>query len=168
MTHALLTRAGRERVEMLAAQMLDRERWPRERLLEFQQRRLREMVQYAVAHSPYYHQVIGDVGSDDIDLQQLPVLTKTTLMAEFDRIVTNRRLRLADAERHLAGERAGEPLLGEYRVVASGGTTGERAVVVYDPPAWEIAVASVLRLLKVQGIPANARVVGIGAPTLCT
>jgi phenylacetate-CoA ligase len=156
---------ARKRIEALAAQMLDRERRPRERLLEFQRRRLSEIVQHAVAHSSYYRRVIGDVGNGDIDLQQLPILTKTTLMAEFDRIVTDRRLRLADAERHLAGERAGEPLFGEYRVVASGGTTGVRGVVVYDQPAWDVAVASLLRLLKVQGIFAEARVVGIGAPT---
>ena len=155
----------RERVETLAAQMLERERWPRERLLEFQRRRLRAIVRHAVAHSPYYRRVIGDVGNGDINLQQLPILTKTTLMAEFDRIVTDRRLRLADAERHLAGERAGEPLFGEHRIVATSGTTGVRGVVVYDQPAWEVAVAGVLRCLRVQGIPPDARVLGIGAPT---
>jgi phenylacetate-CoA ligase len=159
---------ARARVEALAAQMLERERWPRARLLAFQRRRLRAIVRHAVAHSPYYRRVIGDVGNGDVDLQQRPILTKTTLMAEFDRIVTDRRLRLADAERHLAGERAGEPLFGEYRVVASGGTTGVRGVVVYDQRAWDVAVASVLRLLQVQGIAADARVLGIGAPTRCT
>ena len=156
---------ARERVEALAAQMIDRERWPRERLLEFQRRRLRAIVQHAVANSPYYHRAIGDVGNADVNLQQLPVLTKTTLMAEFDRIVTDRRLRLADAERHLASDRAGEPLFGEYRVVASGGTTGLRGVVVYDRPAWQVAVASILRLMSVQGIAAETRVLGIGSPT---
>jgi phenylacetate-CoA ligase len=165
MTHSPLTRAGRERVEALAAQMLDRERWPRARLLDFQRRRLRATVRHAIAHSPYYRRVIGDVGKGDVRLHELPILTKTTLMAEFDRIVTDRRLHLADAERHLAGERAGEPLLGEYRVVASGGTTGLRGVVVYDQPAWEVAVASILRLLEVQGIAAATRVLGIGSPT---
>ena len=49
-------------------------------------------------------------------------------MIEFDGVVTDRRLRLAGAERHLAVERAGELLFGEYRVFASGGTTGERRV----------------------------------------
>src|SRR5919106_1731878 len=122
----------RERVETLAAQMLERERWPRERLLEFQRRRLHAIVRHAVAHSPYYRRVIGDVGNGDIDLQALPIRTKTTVMAEFDRIVTDRRWRRADAERHLAGERAGEPLFGEYRIVATSGTTGVRGVVVYD------------------------------------
>ena len=154
-----------ERIQALTDQMLARERWPRARLLKYQRTRLREIVQHAVANSPYYRQVIGEVGNGGIDLQRLPVLTKTTLMAEFDRIVTDRRLRLAEAEQHLAGERADEPLFGEYRVVASGGTTGQRGVVVYDQPAWDVAVASLLRMLTVQGISAETRVVGIGAPT---
>ena len=165
MTQSLPTGAGHARVEALAAEMLARERWPRERLLSFQRRRLRAIVQHAVAHSPYYRQVIGNVSSGDISLQELPILTKTTLMAEFDRIVTDRRLRLADAERHLAGDRAGEPLFDEYRIVASGGTTGVRGVVVYDQPAWEVAVASILRLLNVQGVSADTRVLGIGSPS---
>jgi phenylacetate-CoA ligase len=165
MTQSLPTGAGQARVEALAAEMLARERWPRERLLAFQRRRLRAIVQHAVANSRYYRQAIGAVGNGDIDLQELPILTKATLMAEFDRIVTDRHLRLADAERHLAGDRAGEPLFDEYRVVASGGTTGVRGVVVYDQPAWEVAVAGLLRLLKVQGISADTRVLGIGAPT---
>jgi phenylacetate-CoA ligase len=154
-----------ERIKLLTAQMLDRDRWPRERLLAYQRRRLREIVQHAVAHSPYYRQVIGAAGKGDIDLQRLPVLTKTTLITEFDQIVTDSRLRLAEAERHLAGERAGEPLLGEYRVVGSGGTTGQRGIVVYDQPAWEVAVASLPRVLAVQGVSGDSRVLGIGAPT---
>ena len=52
MTRSPLTGAGRARVETLAAQMLERERWPRERLLEFQRPRLREIVRHAAANSP--------------------------------------------------------------------------------------------------------------------
>ena len=154
----------RGRVQALAAEMLERERWPRERLLEYQARRLREVVGHALAHSAYYRQVIGNSGRD-VRLSELPVLTKTILMAEFDRIVTDPRIRLADAERHVAGEQAGEPLLGEYRIVGSSGTTGQWGVVIYDRTAWEIASAGVLRALATQGISAAARVVGIGAPT---
>jgi phenylacetate-coenzyme A ligase PaaK-like adenylate-forming protein len=153
------------RIEALAARMLERERWPRPRLLEFQRRRLREVVRHATANSPYYRRAIGDAGSGDIGLDQLPILTKATLMAEFDRIVTDRRLTRADAEQHVAGDRAGELLFGEYRVFASGGTTGERAVVVYDQAAWDVAVACVPRFMNIQGIAAGARVLGIGSPS---
>jgi putative adenylate-forming enzyme len=153
------------RLHALTAQMIDRECWPRARLLDYQRQRLRETLRHAAAKSPYYRDVIGDAANRDLELEQLPVLTKTTLMAEFDRIVTDPRLRLADAERHLAGEQAGEALFGEYHVVTSGGTTGERGVVVYDRPAWEIAVASVLRVNRMQGMTADTRVLGIGSPS---
>jgi phenylacetate-CoA ligase len=155
----------RARAEALAAEMNDRDRWSREQLLEYQAGRLREIIRYAVAHSPYYHRVIGDIGTGKIDLQQLPVLTKATLMTEFDQIVTDRRLRLVDAEEHLAGEKAAEAMFGEYRIVGSGGTSGRRGVVVYDQSAWDIAVAGLLRLLAIQEVPESARVLGIGAPT---
>jgi phenylacetate-CoA ligase len=157
--------AVRERIQALAAQMIERERWPRDQLLAYQQRRLRKIVQHAAANSSYYREVIGDVGNGHIELPQLPVLTKATLMAQFDRIITDQRVRLADAEEHLASECAGQPLFGEYRVVGSGGTTGQRGVVVYDQSAWEIAVANVLRVMVVMGASQGTRVLGIGAPT---
>jgi len=149
----------------LCTELRERERWPREQLLAYQQSRLRAIVRYAAANSPFYGEMLRDIGDGEIDLQHLPVLTKTTLMAEFDRIVTDKRLRLADIERHLASSRAGELLYGEYRIVATGGTTGQRGVVVYDQTAWETSVANVQRALAILGLAPEARVLGIGAPT---
>ena len=145
--------------------MLLRDHWPREDMRRYQRERLRALVEHAIAHSPYYRKVVGRIGADAFDLHRLPVLTKSTLTAEFDSIVTDPNLRLADAERHIAGERAVEPLHGRYRVVASSGTTGQRGIVVYDPSAWDVAVAGVLRALATQGLSVETRVVGIGAPT---
>lgn len=156
---------ARQRAQALAAEMLARDRWPREELLEYQQARLREILQHCVAKSPYYRRLIGHAGARDIPLSELPILTKATLMTHFDEIVVDRRLRLHDLEEHLAGERAADAIFGEYRVVGSGGTTGRRGVVVYDQSAWEIAVAEMLRILAVQEVSAQTRVVGIGAPT---
>ena len=128
-------------LQALSAQMLERERWPRERLLEYQRDRLSEVVHRAVAESAYYRETLGLLPKGSIDLQRLPVLTKTTLMAEFDRIVTDPRLRRADLELHVSGERAAEPLFDQYRVVGTGGTTGQRGLAVYDQAAWEVAAA---------------------------
>jgi phenylacetate-CoA ligase len=149
----------------LCTELRERERWSREQLLAYQQSRLRAIVRYAAANSPFYGETLRDIGDGEIDLQHLPVLTKTTLMAEFDRIVTDQRLRLADIERHLASSRAGELLHGEYRIVATGGTTGQRGIVVYDQTAWETSVANVQRALEILGLAPEARVLGIGAPT---
>jgi phenylacetate-CoA ligase len=172
MTHALKSAVSshrvlvdRQQVEALCTGMLERERWQREQLRAYQQARLREILQHAAANSPFYGGILGGLRDGEIDLQQLPALTKTTLMAEFDRIVTNRRLCLADVERHLASDQAGELLHGGYRIVATGGTTGQRGVVVYDQDAWETSVANVQRVLGSVGITPETRVLGIGAPT---
>jgi phenylacetate-CoA ligase len=158
-------RGARERVHALAAQMGARDRWPREAMLAYQHERLREIVYHAVAKSPYYRRVIGDVSARDIELSQLPILTKATLMTHFDEIVTDPRLRLTDLEEHLSGQRAAAPLFDEYRAIGSGGTTGRRGIVVYDRSAWEIAIAQFLHVMAVQEIHPQTRTLGIGAPT---
>jgi phenylacetate-coenzyme A ligase PaaK-like adenylate-forming protein len=86
-------------------------------------------------------------------------------MAEFDRILTDKRLHLGDIERHLASRQAGGLLLGQYRACATGGTTGERAVLVYDQSAWEIAAANYIRFLRAVGVVPETRFVGIGSPS---
>lgn len=98
-------------------------------------------------------------------LTDLPILTKTTLMDQWDRIVTDSRVRLRDVESHLAGPRCGELFLDEYRVFATGGTTCERAIVAYDRAAWLDIMANVLRWVGIMGVGPDARLVGIGAPT---
>jgi len=145
--------------------MRSRERWPRERLDAYQREQLDNIVRYALSNSPYYREALGPAARGEINLSEFPVLSKSTLIAEFDRIVTDPRLRLVDVERHLASEHAAEPLFGEYRVVGSGGTTGQRSVAIYDQTAWEIALAEILYVMAVQEIGEDMRVIGIGAPT---
>lgn len=160
-SEALDPAAVRQRATELAA----RDRWTRPQLLAHQQQSLRDMLHHAVRSSAYYHETIGHLVARQAPLEEFPVLTKDRLVANYDRIVTDRRLRLADIERHLVGERAGDLLFGEYRACATGGTTGVRAVIVYDRTAWENAAANAFRLLRANGATANARRIGIGAPT---
>lgn len=143
----------------------ERERWSRAEMREYQRQRLNETVRYAVESSPYYREVIGNVPPGDVALDNVPTLTKRTLMTQWDRIVTDPNLRLADAERHISGPNAGEPLHGKYQVVASGGTTGVQGIAVYDAAAWETAMAAFQRSMLLQEISPTARVIGIGSPS---
>jgi phenylacetate-coenzyme A ligase PaaK-like adenylate-forming protein len=59
----------------------------------------------------------------------------------------------------------GQLLHGEYRVAATGGSSGQRGIFVYDQQAWEAAVASLWRWQRFTGVPANAKWLGIGAPS---
>jgi phenylacetate-coenzyme A ligase PaaK-like adenylate-forming protein len=56
-------------------------------------------------------------------------------------------------------------MFGQYRACATGGTTGVRAVMVYDRPTWEYVAANAIRSNAMAGASREARTVGIGAPT---
>jgi hypothetical protein len=80
---------------MREAELMAHDHWTRDELLAYQQGLVRTLIRHAVTRSPYYREVLG-VGAPERPLAELPTLPKTTLMAEFDRIVTDQRLRLAD------------------------------------------------------------------------
>jgi hypothetical protein len=123
-----------DRLRALAGEQLARDRWSRDRLLAFQARRLRALLAHAVAASPYYRDLLGpDAAPGDVPLGELPTLPKTTLMDNFDRIVTDPRLRRGDLEAHLTGPDAGQPFLGRYRLFTTAGTTGVRGLFVEAP-----------------------------------
>jgi phenylacetate-CoA ligase len=136
-----------------AARRLDtHERWSPEQLHSHQRERLLAIVRDAAARSPYYRERFAGIElSDDLDLAALPRLDKPTMLEHFDELVTDRRLTLAGVERHIAELDGAEPgsdpkLLGEYRVLASGGTSGRRGVFVYGPAAWTEVLASGARI----------------------
>lgn len=158
-----IPKAEHRRIMARAEELRLHNKWSRAALLAHQQRRLSEALQHAVAHSPYYRETIGHLVATGAPLSEFPVLTKRQLMQNFDRIVTDSRLTLERLEAHLDGFDPGAMLFDEYRVAATGGTTGERAIIVYDRPGWESGLASSIRCTaRNTGGPA-LRIVGIGA-----
>ena len=65
------------------------------------------------------------------DLARLPTMTKSEMMAAFDDVVTDRRLRLASSRSTTWRNQSSEPslLLDEYVCLASGGSSGLRGSV---------------------------------------
>jgi phenylacetate-CoA ligase len=154
------------RLRALAGEQLARDRWARDRLLAYQGERLRALLRHAATASPYYREVLGpDAAADDVPLTELPTLPKPTLMDNFDRIVTDPRLRRAEIEAHLAGEGAGQPILGRYRVFSTAGTTGLRGLFVYDEDEFATWVATCLRGMACWGLTPATRLAGIGSPS---
>ena len=92
-----------------------------------------------------------------------PVLTKKILMANFDQIVTDPRVDRRLVEHHLDSETPGDLLLGEYRVAATGGTTGEKGLAVFDNAAWLTAIGNTLRFQRIVGIDEATRSIAIFA-----
>lgn len=135
----------------LSRRLGDQERWPREQLVSFQQKRLDELVRFAVVHSPYYRERIGSVDGP-VELGQLPMLDKAAMMERFDDVVIDRRLRRDDLARHVE-ELTGDPLyLGRYRVLATSGSSGRKGLFVFDRPDWAAYVAQFLRYSSFVGI----------------
>lgn len=154
----------------LARELGRRDHLVRADLLAYQRSRLSALVRHAVSRSPFYRDWFGSVGADgDVALDQLPVLTKAAMMEHFDRLVTDRRLKLADLERHVDELARDDYYLGRYRVLVTSGTAGLRGVFVYDRTAWSTVVASVLRSAAFMGVsPRLPRRLGwatIGAPS---
>jgi phenylacetate-CoA ligase len=108
---------------------VQRLRWPAERLRQERQERLRALLRVALASSPWHRERLGGVDPETFveeDLPQLPAMTKDDLMANWDAVVTDRRLTLALVERHLAGLTGDAYLLDEVHACASGGSSGRR------------------------------------------
>ncbi|HEY6813804.1 MAG TPA: hypothetical protein VI074_14075 [Propionibacteriaceae bacterium] len=149
---------------MREAELMARDRWTREELLAFQRERVRALITHAVTHSRYYREVLG-TDATDRPLAELPALSKATMMAEFDEVVTNRRLRLADLQAHLAGPDPSQSFLGAFRVATSSGTTGQRSIVAYtDDEAATWRAASARPMIR-MGIGFEARFAGVGSPS---
>ena len=149
---------------MLEMELLEHDRWSRDDLLAYQRERVRKLIGHAVAQSPYYREALGTDAADR-PLSELPALPKATLMAEFDRVVTDQRLRLADLQAHLGSPDPSQSFLGAYRVATTSGTTGRRAIVAFtqdEAAAWRAVSA---RALMRAGIEFQARFVGLGSPS---
>ena len=134
----------------LRRRLRDRERWPRERLARYQQERLAALRKFALERSPFYSRL--HAGFEDRPLGELPVLTKAELMANFDRLVTDRDLRLEEVEAHLAEVTGDVRFRGRYRVVSTSGTMGLRGIFLSDPDEWAQVIASYARAQEWAGI----------------
>jgi phenylacetate-coenzyme A ligase PaaK-like adenylate-forming protein len=74
-------------------------------------------------------------------------------------------LRLADVEGYLAGDGVPEPLLGEYRVFTTGGSTGMRGVFVNGRRDFELTMAGMLRPILEFGVSPEMRLLSVGSPS---
>jgi phenylacetate-coenzyme A ligase PaaK-like adenylate-forming protein len=156
-----------------AGELLGRLDWSAERLAEHRRTELRRLVRTARAASPWHRARLRDVDPDRLDehtLAELPPMTKDDLMANFDEIVTDDRLRLDLVEAHLDWLRGTDAyLLDRYHACASSGSSGRRGVFVYDWDGWMVAFLGLFRrLLRHQastGGPTRMAVLGAARAT---
>ena len=116
-----------------------------------QEKKLRAILIYAYGHSQYYKDAFEAAGLTaetvrTAPLSAFPTLDKTTLLEQFDSLitvpdVTQEELRRFDAEE--AADR--KPYKGKYHVVHSSGSTGTPGYFLYDTAAWNSMLLGIIR-----------------------
>jgi len=145
--------------------------WDAGRLAAHQRDRLRALLARAIAGSPFHAGRLRGVDPDRFelaDLARLPVMTKTDMMENFDAATTDRRLTRDLVERHLARSVTDPSLLfGEYVVLVSGGSSGQRGLFVQTADEYAELAASVTRralaatVAAAGGLPPEGLVIGM-------
>ena len=87
-------------------------RWTAEQLANHQQKQTADIRAFALKHSPFYARYHR--GLENRPLEDLPILTKSILMENFDELITDRSIRVkahsAGVEQHYASLWATVPL----------------------------------------------------------
>ena len=150
--------------------LIRHECWSRTKLDELQQRRLAELLDWATQRSLFYREYRSThrLGPPYI-LGDFPIMNKKTYMEHFDEIVTDPRLRLSQLQEHMARVSGDEYYLGEYRVLTTAGSSGQKTVVVFNRREWSIQEAASMRIASMMGVvPFSTRrpkIVTIGSPS---
>lgn len=121
--------------------------WKPSVLADHRSKALKELLSHATRHSEWHHERFMDIDLEAItpdDLTSLPTMTKEDVSANFNDITTDPKVTRDWCEGHL-GE--GTPYTdGTYCIIASGGSSGHRAMQVYNPGTAAEFIAAGLRM----------------------
>ena len=132
-------------------QMRKHQGWTRSQLETYQAGELRRLREYAYARSPFYQRF--HKGLTDRPLQELPVLTKATVMENFNDLVTDRAIQLDDLRAHMTNDREGNRFMDRYWVTATSGSSGKPGVFLFNSDEWVAFLASFGRAHEWAGVP---------------
>lgn len=116
--------------------------YSKEKIQQIRNERLREILIYAKSNSAWYKKSLAHIDVTHFTeerMEELPIINKTILMENWDTIVTNPKLTLSLAEKHLDQMNKNQDilyLLDHYHVLATSGTSGKRGVFIYDWDEW--------------------------------
>src|SRR5579872_269834 len=126
--------------------------WTRARLLEHQTRSADAVRRFALRYSPFYRRFHR--GLESRPLSELPILTKPTMMENFDNLVTDRTIHRNQVEDFLC--QGGAALFqGRYVALATSGSTGLRGIFLFNSREWLNALAYIARPIGWTGAKSN-------------
>ncbi len=137
------------RVLALRSTLRNRDKWTPEQLRRHQEKALEKLRAYAYTNSPFYKKF--HEGLYDAPLKDMPVLTKSELMKNWDEVITDRSVKLKDVEDFLDGWQGGR-FRNQYYINITGGTTGLKGIFIHDLQEWRAVLASYGRNLSFANI----------------
>lgn len=111
--------------------------------------KFRRLAAHVNEKSPYYRDLIAQRGIDVTRCTptDFPPLTKSELMANFDSIITDSRIRREAVSNFLSHSKdPNELMAGRFTVVHTSGTSGEVGYFVYSPTEWTRGVTQAFRV----------------------
>lgn len=139
---------------VLLQKKLDAHKWSRQELMKHQQQRLSTLVRHAVRFSPFYRELYRNIKTENgINLNDLPVINKATMMENFDAFVTDPRLKLQELQAHISRIGRDDAFhLDEFRVHTTSGSTGLKGMFVSNREEWRTASAIYFRGGAIMGV----------------
>jgi len=128
--------------------------WPKEKVISWQEERLRGFVKHAYEHTVYYRRLFDSLGLTykDIqcaeDLKKLPIITKKEIRAHFDELVPDNIESIP------------------HRFCKTGGTTGEPMAYLTDENVWGFITASKIYSWKKSGYRYGDKFAALGSASL--
>jgi putative adenylate-forming enzyme len=120
-----------------------------------QQSRLAGMRRFVEQRSPFYKKFHR--GLESRPLAELPILSKAAMMENFDALVTDRSVRLADLVLHLSSNTGPDLFRGRYVVLSTSGSTGRRGVFLFSAAEWITALGMITRPMGWAGLTGGFR-----------
>lgn len=88
-----------------------------EKIRALQAKRFRLLILYAEKHSPFYSRRFQGIDLAHCQLTDLPRLTKPEMMANFDEVLTDRRVKRADVKRFIGDPtNLGKLYIGQFAI----------------------------------------------------
>lgn len=122
-------------------------------LAAHQLQQIENVRQFAYKNSSFYARFHRGLERAPVD--QLPPLSKGVMMENFDDLVTDRTLRLTEAEEFLRSTTRPSLFRGKYVALATSGSTGRRGVFLFNTREWITALANITRPIKWAGMQPN-------------
>jgi hypothetical protein len=127
-------------------------RMSRDEIHALQEARWRRLLRYAHDHSSFYRERFHGLDLSRCRPADLAPLGKVEMMANFDALVTDRRIRRADVAQFIADpSNLGKSYLGRYAVCHTSGSEGQPALVVQERQDMLLGVQA--QMVRGQDLP---------------